>query len=104
MSQFQTLEDFKSSLSLAEPPKEMSLHLKALWYDANEDWDSAHKAIQDEGDAFSAQIHAYLHRKEGDLGNADYWYRRSGSSRPRLSLEEEWMELVRHGVQIDTGH
>lgn len=103
MSQFKNIEDFKSSLGQAEPPKNISIHLQALWYDAKGDWHSAHKAVQDEADAFSAQIHAYLHRKEGDQGNADYWYRRSGSSRPRLSLEEEWAELVRHGVQIDTG-
>lgn len=101
MSQFKKIADFKASLSQAEPPREWSLHLKALWYDAKGDWDSAHKAIQDEGDAFSAQIHAYLHRKEGDQGNADYWYRRSGTSRPRLSLEEEWVELVHHGVRLD---
>lgn len=93
------MEDFKASLNRAEPPREWSLHLKALWYDAKGDWDLAHKAIQDEGDAFSARIHAYLHRKEGDQGNADYWYRRSGSSRPRLSLEEEWAELVRSGLK-----
>lgn len=103
MSQFKNIEDFKSSLGHAEPPRGLSLQLKSLWYDAKGDWDSAHKAIQDEADVFSAQIHAYLHRKEGDLGNADYWYRRSGSSRPRLGLEEEWVELVRRGVRIDRG-
>lgn len=103
MPPFKNIEDFKISLSQAEPPPESSFHLKALWYDAKGDWDSAHKTIQDEADVFSAQIHAYLHRKEGDQGNADYWYRRSGSSRPRLSLEEEWVELVRRGVHIDTG-
>ena len=103
MSQFKTIEDFKSSLSHAEPPRELSLQLNSLWYDAKGEWDLAHMAVQDATDAFSAQIHAYLHRKEGDQGNADYWYRRSGTSRPRLSLEEEWAELVRHGVQIDTG-
>ena len=35
-------------------------------------------------------MHAYLHRVEGDLANADYWYRRAGTERPQESLQEEW--------------
>jgi len=90
-----TLSSFKESLSASEPPQAVSAYLKALWYDAKGEWDKAHKLIQDVEDKDAAWIHAYLHRKEGDIGNADYWYRRAGKGRPTLSLEEEWEELVK---------
>ena len=72
----------------------MSIYLKALWYAGKDEWDNAHKLIQDVEDKNAAWIHAYLHRKEGDIGNADYWYRRAGKFRSSLSLEEEWEEIV----------
>lgn len=50
--------------------------------------------IQDIEDETASWIHAYLHRREGDVGNADYWYRRAGKRRPSFSLEEEWEEIV----------
>ncbi|MDB5198481.1 MAG: hypothetical protein JWO92_444 [Chitinophagaceae bacterium] len=71
------LLSFKQSLINSEPPQG-SVYLKALWYDAKADWDKAHKLIQDIEDENAAWIHAYLHRKEGDISNADYWYRRAG--------------------------
>jgi hypothetical protein len=39
-------------------------------------------------------IHAYLHRKEGDIWNADYWYTRAGIKRKDWTLKEEWENLV----------
>ena len=57
--------------------------LAALWWAAKGNWDEAHKIVQDEETADAAWVHAYLHRVEGDLGNAGYWYRRAGTSRSR---------------------
>ena len=89
-----TFEQFKQSLTLASPPSQLSDHLKALWYDAKADWEQSHNIIQDIENADAAWIHAYLHRKEGDIGNADYWYRRAGKKRPPVSLEQEWENIV----------
>lgn len=72
----------------------MSNYLQSLWYDATGDWEKAHRIIQDVNDKTAAWIHAYLHRKEGDIGNADYWYNRAGKRRPELSLDKEWEEIA----------
>ena len=88
------LLSLKESLPGKEPPQNTSVYLKALWYDAKGKWDKAHKLIQDVEDGDAAWIHAYLHRKEGDIGNADYWYRHAGKKRPPVSLEKEWEEMV----------
>ena len=85
---------FKDSLSASLPPLDLSLYAQALWYDAKGDWQKAHELIQDLPDKNAAWIHAYLHRKEGDAWNADYWYNRAGRKRPSLSLEEEWEQLT----------
>ena len=69
--------------------------LMALWLDGHGDWESAHDQVDQLPGKSAARVHAYLHRKEGDQWNADYWYTRSGEKRPKLSLEEEWEELVK---------
>ncbi len=89
-----TFEEFNKSLSLKDPPDEFPVYLKALWYDANGDWENAHRTIQDISDDTAAWIHAYLHRKEGDIGNADYWYRRGERKRPTVTLQEEWKDIA----------
>lgn len=89
------LEDFKRSLTETSPPKESSAYLKSLWYDAKGDWTKAHDTISEIENKNAAWVHAYLHRKEGDTGNADYWYHRAGKKRPDVSLEKEWEELVK---------
>ena len=71
-----------------------SLALQALWYDYQDNWHKSHKSIDAESDRDSAWVHAYLHRKEGDLWNARYWYRRSGRSESNLSLEEERSQIA----------
>ncbi|MDQ6761652.1 MAG: hypothetical protein M3015_03370 [Bacteroidota bacterium] len=88
------LNSFKESLSSKQPSPDLSVYLKALWYDANQDWNKAHILIQDINDKNAAWIHAYLHRKEGDNSNADYWYSRAGKKRPGVSLEKEWEGIV----------
>jgi len=85
---------FKQSLSDSAPPADASVYLQALWYDAKGDWHKSHELIQDLPDKNAAWIHAYVHRKEGDTWNADYWYRRAGRTRPQLTLEEEWDQIV----------
>ncbi|MBK5271706.1 MAG: hypothetical protein JJE22_11910 [Bacteroidia bacterium] len=89
-----SLEEFENSLSETEPPSPLSDHLLALWYDGKGNWKMSHEIIQDIEDADAAWIHAYLHRKEGDIGNADYWYRRAGKKRPSVSLQEEWENIT----------
>lgn len=85
-----TLEAFKNSSN----PIEFSPLLQALWYDAHGDWDKAHDISQNLETPDGAWLHAYLHRKQGDIWNADYWYRRAGKVRPSGTLEEEWEEIA----------
>jgi hypothetical protein len=89
-----TFTQFKESLSAESPPGEISVYLKALWFDAKGDWEKAHTIIQDTEDTNASWIHAYLHRKEGDTGNADYWYHRAERKRPAITLEKEWETIV----------
>ena len=56
-------------------------------------WDTAHQQIQPYSDTIACLIHGYLHRLEGDLGNAEYWYKRADSSMPTNTLEQEWQRL-----------
>jgi hypothetical protein len=89
-----TLADFKITLNAAAPDNSWTAPLKSLWHDAKGDWHKAHAQVDHLDDPDAARVHAYLHRKEGDLSNAGYWYRKAGQSRPIVSLEEEWEELV----------
>lgn len=85
---------FRNTLSLTASPADFSVYLQALWFDGKGDWNKAHDLVNDLSSKEAAHIHAYLHRKEGDLGNADYWYQRAGTSRPSISLDDEWEQLV----------
>ncbi|MBE7179156.1 MAG: hypothetical protein INR69_22325 [Mucilaginibacter polytrichastri] len=87
-------QTFIDSLEKAQPGADLSVHLQSLWYDARGDWRKAHDLIDQLTDKTSARVHAYLHRKEGDIWNADYWYSRAGEKRPDVSLDEEWTLLV----------
>lgn len=71
------LATFTESLQ-ASTPSSASVYLKALWYDAKDNWKTAHNLIDHLEDKKAFWVHAYLHRKEGDLSNADYWYSRAG--------------------------
>ena len=92
------LEEFMKSLKGGVPPSVEPM-LTALWFDYQGDWDKAHDIVQDSGGTMASWIHAYLHRKEGDLGNASYWYSRAGKNRPSYDLETEWKELVNELVE-----
>jgi len=88
------LSEFKSSLSSDIPPSGISEYLKALWYDAKGDWEKSHNIVQDIHTRTGSWIHAYLHRKEGDIGNADYWYNLAGRKRPSVTPGQEWEEIA----------
>jgi hypothetical protein len=89
-----TLEEFRESVSGERPPREASLALGGLWWDAKGDWTRAHKSAQQDEGPHGAWVHAYLHRKEGDDANAAYWYGRAGKEPARGSFEQEWEEIV----------
>jgi hypothetical protein len=89
-----TLEEFTASVARGSCPDGIAPVLVALWHDARGDWEAAHQVAQDVPDPDGAWVHAYLHRKEGDAGNAGYWYRRAGKPVAGRPLDEEWREIV----------
>lgn len=90
-----TLDDFRNSLTATEPPAGLTRALAALWWDAKGDWRRAHESAQQDEGKDGSWVHAYLHRKEGDQGNAAYWYGRAGKPVCRDSLEAEWLSIVK---------
>ena len=87
-------KSYQDSLKQNEPPAGLDPILLGLWYDAKGNWDKAHDLIDGTPAHGADWAHAYLHRKEGDQWNADYWYRRAGKSKPEITLEKEWEEIV----------
>ena len=88
-----TVDEFRQTLAADSAPPLAAL-LRALWHDAKGDWDEAHRIAQDVSGADAAWVHAYLHRKEGDLSNARYWYRQAGKSEATDALGDEWTSIV----------
>ena len=88
------MAEFRASLSGAAPAPQLNAPLAALWWSAKGGWDEAHRIVQDEPTAEAAWVHAYLHRVEGDLGNAGYWYRQAGKPVAAGSLETEWERIA----------
>jgi hypothetical protein len=89
-----TLAEFKQSTSADAPPAVATPVLRALWWAAKGDWDKAHKIVMKESGAAAAWVHAYLHRVEGDLDNARYWYRQAQRKPATGALEAEWDEIA----------
>jgi hypothetical protein len=89
-----TREQFNAALDQNKPDAGMSQELQSLWHDKKGDWDTAHTIAQSIYTEQGSAIHAYLHREEGDLGNASYWYNRAGRDRPSIPLEDEWTTLL----------
>lgn len=85
-----TPTEFKASKNVPE----VRLELQSLWYDAKGNWEKAHTLVQDLSTKEAAWVHAYLHRKEDDIANAGYWYRRAGKPEFKGGLEQEWEEIV----------
>ncbi len=89
-----SLAQFRASLGDPAPAAELAPALAALWWLANGDWDRAHRLAQDDPGAEAAWVHAHLHRVEGDLGNAGYWYRQAGRPVATSSLDAEWADIA----------
>ena len=90
-----TYEVFVESVQKDNPHEKLPPTLVSLWWDRKGDWARAHAIAQEIPTVQGSAVHAYLHREEGDLWNADYWYRRAGRRRPELSLAREWERLAR---------
>ena len=88
------LTHFERSLEETAPPEGLSKALQALWQEAKGAWEEAHTLAQAEKGPAGAWVHAYLHRVEGDLSNARYWYRRSGRPESQESLRDEWRAIA----------
>jgi len=88
------LDEYLASIENEQPSSELSETLTSLWWDKKGDWDRAHTIAQEIPTPQGSAVHAYLHREEGVLWNADYWYSRAGRVRPDISLEAEWNNLV----------
>lgn len=88
------MEQFKGTLGDTLPPAGVTPILTALWYAGKGDWEQAHAIAQDIPTREGCWVHAYLHRQEGDEGNARYWYTRAARSMPALTLEQEWEQLA----------
>ena len=85
---------FKRTLAHAVPPKAIEPALAALWWVKKGNWDKAHRVVMDEHGRDSAWVHAYLHRVEGDDSNARYWYTQARRAPAKVSLDDEWDEIV----------
>ena len=96
------IDEFRRSLSGNAPPADCGELLQALWHDAKGDWQRAHEITQAATGKPAARVHAYLHRKEGDLDNARYWHERAGSTMPDITLEQEWETLAADLLKKET--
>lgn len=94
-----TFDDLLASLANDAPPAGVSPVLRALWLAKKGDWDGAHRVTSDVATPMGSRIHAHLHRVEGDLSNARYWYRQAGVGPFEGSLEEEWESLTREATR-----
>jgi len=84
----------KKSIAAHAPPTGLGGPLQGLWWAAKGDWDKAHKVVQDDEGRDAAWVHAYLHRVEGDLPNASYWYRTAGKPVATGALDAEWSAIA----------
>ena len=89
-----TFAEFKRSLRKAKPPPALPPALAALWWTARGEWQRAHSLVMDDPGGDCAWVHAYLHRVEGDLANARYWYQKAAKSPASNALQAEWTAIV----------
>lgn len=94
-----TSGSFNQSLLSDNPPDIFSTYLKALWYERKGQWSKAHSLVDSLEEKNAARVHAYLHRREGDLSNARYWYSKAGAAWPEQSMDKEWEELVSYFIE-----
>ncbi len=86
--------EFEHSLGNQQPPSGLPPLLQALWWAARGDWEQAHTLAQDVNSPEGAWVHAYLHRREGDQGNAAYWYRQANRTDSREPFDTERQALI----------
>ena len=96
-----TYDEFVTTISGEQPPPAVSETLTSLWWDKKGNWDKAHSIAQEIPTEQGSAVHAYLHREEGVLWNADYWYNRAGRQRPGIPLEDEWQQLVEEMLALN---
>ena len=89
-----TKDQFVASLAADAPPAGLSAPLQALWRSAKDDWDAAHKLVQSDDSKEAAWVHAHLHRIEGDIDNAGYWYRRADRPAAESDLADERASIL----------
>jgi hypothetical protein len=83
-----SLQQFLASLQ-GDHPLAISRHLDAVWYGLKGSWERAHKLVQDDTAGDGALVHAWLHRIEGDLENARYWYGQARRAMPASESRQE---------------
>ena len=101
-----SFDEFQQSMAgEATVPAGLSGALQALWHDGRGDWERAHDCAQEDKGRDGSWVHAYLHRKEGDEGNAGYWYARAVRAEPPkgVTLDAEWAAMVRELVGRGAG-
>ncbi|QES91024.1 hypothetical protein E0W69_018615 [Rhizosphaericola mali] len=86
---------FLQSLNNHQPTEDFSAELQALWWIRKDQWNIAHDMVQNLSSKNAALIHALLHKIEGDIWNANYWYANANSNNPNISIEKEWENLVK---------
>ena len=94
-----SFEELVASVAAGRPPAGAGPALLALWHDARGEWDRAHKLAQSAAGRDGDWVHAYLHRKAGDVANAGYWYVRAGRPAATVELAVEWEAIVRELVE-----
>ena len=95
------VKEFLEACTQATEPEGVGKPLLSLWYDKRGDWDRAHQIAQEIPTPLGSAVHAYLHREEGDAGNAAYWYSRAGRPVYRGDLDAEWTALVHESAEPD---
>jgi hypothetical protein len=90
-----SFEEFQTEVEAGRFPTELNAPLQALWHEARGDWAGAHACVQEDNSPAASWVHAYLHRREGDAGNAAYWYARARRPVATGSLEAEWAAIAR---------
>jgi hypothetical protein len=75
-------------------PQGLPAELAALWHVAQGDWHTAHSLVDHLESETAAWVHAHLHRVEGDLDNAGYWYGQAKRPAATNSTDEEWKQIA----------
>ncbi len=97
-----SIDIFRTALSQQTAPQSWSPALRALWHLGRGDWERAHQLAQTQNDIDAAWVHAHLHRIEGDLANARYWYSRAGRDPATVSLDEEFASIAADLMNADS--